>query len=1059
MSTQIVDSNFSFLVSEYPEIYDDCEEMDLSLIDGKYRHTFLHAGFAVEKAFKKFYKRKYTFKMTLGGLFFNYESKERLYSKLESIDLKDYVEYTLIYKHSKAKHGGIEFNNKFDAEELAKNTHKIINCLLYPEINLEYILPNDDEEWVLKQRSPVKIVENPVSRNDLENFFNQKLKENEIIRNNEIAELKKELTSVISDNKSKVSEMVYEKIQNLYLLIIDLENNSLNDIRVEQTILKLIKENHIKLPKSLKDKYKELKSKVSRYEEENEIRDKNIRILIDEALAEIKEYSDEIPNEMKEHLNLIIDKFAEFEKFQKSYEDSLQEMVEKTVNELKKENKNKLTLSVQREINDLNRGFGNQWEYSDYSKINPKAEEYFPYAKAREGQLETVSEILEAIEKGYKYIILEAGTGTGKSAIAATLAHMSKDSYIITRTKQLQNQYYDNFRNLGFELIKGKNNYQCKKYLEENVWENCEMGRCVLENFDCEYKLSLNDLDNCIRNKDSCCQYRYNKAKALKSNVVITNYSYAFTEFTFNDDFTDRELIIFDEAHNIENQIMHFLDLRLPKNDIDEVNFSFSIEDAKSLAKKGYEDWLKFLDEVLTKYTLQISNLRSDINNIKTQLKHFEDEEYLSEEDAHKKDKLKQKEKELGKKVESFSQKSRVFRRVKNLIRLNPLNWVCNFNNDEIKGTYEISFCPIKIDKYADLFFQHGEICIFMSATILDYKNYAKWLGINEDEIYAIRRESPFDTHRNPIKTYENISLNYDNREKNAPKTIPIIEDILKKHENEKGIIHTVNNYFRDYLSDNLDSDRIISHNSYNRERKLKEFEESDEPLVFISPSMDEGVDLPGDKCRFQVIYKIPYPYLEKQVRIRKEIDLGWYHYNTIVRLLQTYGRGMRYQDDYCQTYFIDDTSNLFYWDNMLYNLIPDFFKNAIDIDQKEVIDVSATSSSDESTSPISKGDVAPNPGFFGSEDSLVHSGNYAFNLENHSDALELYDYISNSSLPKNITYYKKMAMLFRNFEDYENELNVIKDYFSDTDVVNEHANKWFVKRLVTLNELHNIPI
>jgi hypothetical protein len=114
MSTQIVDSNFSFLVSEYPEIYDDCEEMDLSLIDGKYRHTFLHAGFAVEKAFKKFYKRKYTFKMTLGGLFFNYESKERLYSKLESIDLKDYVENTLIYKHSKAKHGGIEFNNKFE---------------------------------------------------------------------------------------------------------------------------------------------------------------------------------------------------------------------------------------------------------------------------------------------------------------------------------------------------------------------------------------------------------------------------------------------------------------------------------------------------------------------------------------------------------------------------------------------------------------------------------------------------------------------------------------------------------------------------------------------------------------------------------------------------------------------------------------------------------------------------------------------------------------------------------------------------------------------------------
>ena len=43
---------------------------------------------------------------------------------------------------------------------------------------------------------------------------------------------------------------------------------------------------------------------------------------------------------------------------------------------------------------------------------------------------------LEIEEEKVNYIF--GISGSGKSSIAATLAHMSKDSYIITRTKQLQ---------------------------------------------------------------------------------------------------------------------------------------------------------------------------------------------------------------------------------------------------------------------------------------------------------------------------------------------------------------------------------------------------------------------------------------------------------------------------------------------------------------------------------------------------------------------------------------------------------------------------------------------
>ena len=56
------------------------------------------------------------------------------------------------------------------------------------------------------------------------------------------------------------------------------------------------------------------------------------------------------------------------------------------------------------------------------SEINPIIKDNFPYPHPRELQLETISKIYNAIENGYKYIILEAVSGFGKSLISATLS-------------------------------------------------------------------------------------------------------------------------------------------------------------------------------------------------------------------------------------------------------------------------------------------------------------------------------------------------------------------------------------------------------------------------------------------------------------------------------------------------------------------------------------------------------------------------------------------------------------------------------------------------------------
>ena len=131
------------------------------------------------------------------------------------------------------------------------------------------------------------------------------------------------------------------------------------------------------------------------------------------------------------------------------------------------------------------------WQYSNYSKINSDIQKHFPFENPRADQLETISEIIEAINQGYEYIVLEAGTGTGKSAIAATLSNMSESSYILTITKQLQDQYLRDFKD--FRVVKGRANFNCQNYLNQS----CSEGKCITEGIDC--KFSLKNRENEIR--------------------------------------------------------------------------------------------------------------------------------------------------------------------------------------------------------------------------------------------------------------------------------------------------------------------------------------------------------------------------------------------------------------------------------------------------------------------------------------------------------------------------------------------------------------------------------
>ena len=46
--------------------------------------------------------------------------------------------------------------------------------------------------------------------------------------------------------------------------------------------------------------------------------------------------------------------------------------------------------------------------------------------------------------------------------------------------------------------------------------------------------------------------------------------------------------------------------------------------------------------------------------------------------------------------------------------------------------------------------------------------------------------------------------------------------------------------------------------------------------------------------------------------------------------LLQAYGRGMRAEDDYCETYILDGNIKMLFNNRLYKSLVPEFFKEAI---------------------------------------------------------------------------------------------------------------------------------
>lgn len=522
---------------------------------------------------------------------------------------------------------------------------------------------------------------------------------------------------------------------------------------------------------------------------------------------------------------------------------------------------------------------------------------FFPYAKPRKEQRQAIEFAIEAIEKSDKrFVIVEAGTGVGKSAIGLTLSRyleqavpnkegFAQGGYFLTTQKILQTQYENDFgRPRGdMKSVYSASNYRCKFHKAND----CRTSQQMLRTADRKSAF--------FKACAGGCRYKMAKKNFLESPESVTNFPYFLTEATYSGGITPRKILVIDEAHNTESVLSNFVEVSVSQY------FCEKIVKCKWPDKITPINFVKWIENVY-------------YPKLQSQIMHFE----RQIEELGLKDRIK----ELSSIALKYDMMTGHSDKIDKFLKdYDKDNWVMEKEETEKRGYVKVNYRAIDVSNYAEEYlFRLGQKVILMSATILNADAFAESLGIPKDQYESISIPSPFPVENRPIINASVGSMSAKTIESTLPQMKEAVKAILQEHKNEKGIIHCHTYRIANYLKKNIRGKlgkRILIHDSKNRDAVLKQHMNSKEPTVLLSPSMTEGVDLKGDLSRFQVICKVPYPWLGDPI-VRKRMNKfpNWYPLKTAMTVVQSVGRSVRNSEDTAITYILDSDWSRFYKKN-----------------------------------------------------------------------------------------------------------------------------------------------
>lgn len=527
-----------------------------------------------------------------------------------------------------------------------------------------------------------------------------------------------------------------------------------------------------------------------------------------------------------------------------------------------------------------------------------KFREIFPLEKPRNGQREIIEKIINAYESGKKYVILEAPCGIGKSVIGYSVARYYDNAYFLTSQKILQNQYYNDFK---IPYVLGRSNYTCLK----NSSLTCEFGAC--------FKSSKNYCKDPY-NGHIKCPYIIARQNCLSFKYSNLNYSYFLSLSKVPELVQNRDLIVCDEAHNVESELLKQNTIKISNKLISYLGLNLQIPSV-STSDGNKCSWLirDLFDQLKSQYLYLKSHLAS-LNGLKV-TKEFK--------------KIASKYEIVEKLIVSINDiKEQLENESKGSI---SQKIIISQNSEfiEYKSLLAIRIFQKTLNNFSNRF-------LFMSATILNPSLFCKNLGINYNDVEFIKCESVFPVENRLIKYKPVGSMSFKNKLSTIPSMIQAIDKILKKYKDVKGIIHTVNYDIAEKIIEGLrfsdQSTRLLMPRGTDKQILLDTFYASKKPYVLISPSLTEGIDLKEDLSRLCIICKIPYANLtDKWTKERMTLDSTWYSTMACINMVQMSGRSIRSETDYATTYILDSDFEILA--NNAYEIFPKWWKESVVLD------------------------------------------------------------------------------------------------------------------------------
>ena len=556
--------------------------------------------------------------------------------------------------------------------------------------------------------------------------------------------------------------------------------------------------------------------------------------------------------------------------------------------------------------------------------------------------------------------ICEAPTGSGKSLINIITAcilnqYYNLTSYILVSDLFLWDQYDKFLKDTktlhNVAILKGQTgNYVCAKNNEDMRTADCKLAGLSWG--------SLYDINKAREKGYECaakCSYLKSRKKALRSDVCIMTYQlFLFTQniAMCRDShgekiFKEHDVILCDEAHNIPGIVQQNYAPTVTKKDSDKLMLLYNPvkyadkmlgegltlmfdekQDNDYIGNKKYtESELKenfdFCWKVWSNHETRLDEdykcLNTYIDILESYADTVEDVVTTITDKKNRKEQLSKQDILLFKTCTWYKNYMCVWHDFLTAISETGTEYLLKEINNKNDGSISVSFRCTKEDFLVYKFLMsNSQYRIFVSATIGGKAPYDDNMGFKhlikdgEDGISKMDiMPSTFDFEKSKIYFYNKFKMSYKEKETSFPHLKQIAYNICsKKFPNSKGIIQTGSYALAKQIYNDAPYEiqqRMLLYNGSKEKTSSIEFHKMSNDTILVGPTLVEGVDLPGDDCRFIVILKVPYPSLaDKIVKAKIKLFPLWYNSTTSNAIIQGIGRGIRYDGDYCETYILD---------------------------------------------------------------------------------------------------------------------------------------------------------